>query len=47
METDQIWIRSNPKNPVHNPRNYGQFFLNDQASNYKENLEMTYRTMGR
>ena len=47
METDQIWIKSNPKNPVNNPRNYGQFFMDESAPNYKEKLEMSYRTMGR
>lgn len=47
METDHIWIKNNPKNPVYNYNNYGQHFLNQNDTNYKEQLEMSYRSMGR
>lgn len=47
MDTDQIWIRNNPRNPVQQTNNYGQFYLNEGDSNFKEQLEMSYRTMGR
>lgn len=47
METDHIWIKNNPKNPIQGSNNYGQHWLNQADSNYREQLEMSYRTMGR
>ncbi len=46
METDHIWIKPNPNKPVTGPNNYGQHFLDASAPNFKEQLEMSYRTMG-
>lgn len=46
METDQIWIKPNPNRPVNGPNSYGQFYMDESAPNHKEQLEMSYRTMG-
>lgn len=47
METDQLWVKNNPKNPLLTYNYFGQHYLNPRDRNYKEQLEMTYRTMGR
>ena len=46
METDHIWIKQNPNQKINGANAFGQHFLNEGAANYKEQLEMSYRSLG-
>lgn len=47
METDHIWIRPSPLQAKNSPSNFGQFYLDAAAPNFREQLEMSYRSLGK
>ena len=47
METDHLWVKPAPGKPVNGPNSFGQFYLDPAAPNFKEQLEMSYRSLGK
>ena len=44
---DQVWVRPHSSEHKAPQKSIGQFFFMFQAPNYKERIEMSYRTLGR
>ena len=47
MEADQVWVRPNAATTAGKPKSIGQYFFAFQAPNFRERIEMSYRTLGK
>jgi len=42
-----VWIKNTPRNNIRQNNNFGQFYLNERDANFGEQLEMSYRSLGK
>ena len=47
MIADQIWVRPHSSEDKAPQKSMGQYFYNFQAPNFRERIEMTYRSLGK